>query len=235
MNFPLCKFADVLLDSVKMHFCRKEIKTMKEIRLRGKKIVPEKSPLLIKYSPSEDWLNYWTPKSGNWECDGEWMIGTEPGNKGGILYSKECYEEDVMMSFTVTTQLPATRDLNAVFCSTWDDEADYLGPSYICGLNGWYEHKSGIEKSHCGKDNISSTTQSYKYVPGTQVRMTVGSINGHTFMVVDDEVVTEMIDSKPLTSGHIGFSAYCTILKVKDIEIRKIYWEKLVQKYTPEF
>jgi hypothetical protein len=54
-------------------------------------------------------------------------------------------------------------------------------------------------------------------------------------MVVDDEIVTEMMDSKPLTEGHIGFSAYCTILKIKEIEIRKIYWEKFPQKYTPEF
>ncbi len=61
---------------------------MKEIRLIGKKIVIEKAPLLLQYSPGADWLNYWTPMSGNWECDGEWLIGKQPGNLGGILFSK---------------------------------------------------------------------------------------------------------------------------------------------------
>ena len=54
-------------------------------------------------------------------------------------------------------------------------------------------------------------------------------------MVVNDVLVTELIDENPLTEGHVGFSAYCTILKIKDIEVRKIDWEKIEQSYTPEF
>ena len=206
---------------------------MKDILLLGKKVIADKSPLILKYSPSEDWLRYWTPKSGHWDCDGEWLIGTEPGNFGGILFSKERFEENVMMSFTVKAQLPATRDLNAVFCANWDDETDYLGESYVCGLNGWYEHKSGIERN--GSSNLYATTSLYKYTPGTEVRMTIGAIDGHTFMVVDDVLVAELIDPQPLKGGHMGFSAYCTVLNIKDIEIRKIYWEELTQSYDPEF
>ena len=47
--------------------------------------------------------------------------------------------------------------------------------------------------------------------------------------------MTELIDPNPLKGGHVGFSPYCTKLKIRDIEIRKIYWEKRDQAYDPEF
>lgn len=209
---------------------------MKEIRLLGKKVIPDKSPVLLSYSPADDWKDFWTVKSGNWSCDGGYIIGDEPENKGGILFSKEFYNDNVMMTFTGKTVLPATRDLNAVFCARWDDETDYLGTSYVCGLNGWYENKSGIERNEVGCESaLYSTTSLYKYVPGTEVQMTFGAIDGHSFMVVDDVLITELIDPNPIKGGHIGFSAYCTKLMIKDITIRKIYWEEFIQRYEPEY
>ena len=206
---------------------------MDTLRLLGKKVLLSQSELLLQYTPGDDWLDYWTPKNGHWECKDGWLIGTEPGNFGGILFSKERYEDNVMFSFTVKAALPATRDLNAVFCANWDDTTDYLGESYVCGLNGWYEHKSGIERN--GSSNLYSTTSLYHYQPGTEVRMLVGAIDGHSFMVVDDVLVTELVDPQPIKGGHVGFSAYCTKLMIKDIEIRKIAWEDFPQTYIPEF
>ncbi|MBR2916364.1 MAG: hypothetical protein IKC07_02020 [Clostridia bacterium] len=209
---------------------------MNEIKLLGKKVIIDKSPILLKYSPSDDWKDYWDVKSGNWSVEDGWLIGDEPGNKGGILFSKEFYEDNVMMTFSVKTALPATRDLNAVFCAHWDEETDYLGTSYVCGLNGWYENKSGIERNEVGCESaLYSTTTLYKYEPGTLVRMTFGAIDGQCFMVVDDTLITELIDPNPIKGGHIGFSAYCTKLMIKDIEIRKIHWEKFIQTYKPEY
>ncbi len=206
---------------------------MKDIMLLGKKVLYSQSPILLKYTPDEDWLKYWNPRGGNWRCEGGYLIGEERGNKGGILLSRERFEDNVMLTFTVSTVLPATRDLNAVYCANWDEETDYLGDSYVCGLNGWYEHKSGIERNL--GSNIYTTTSLYKYTPGTEVRMTAGAIDGHNFMVVDDVLVSELIDPMPIKGGHVGFSPYCTKLKIKDIEIRKICFENLVQEYEPEF
>lgn len=214
---------------------------MKDILLLGKKILSDQSPILLDYQPGEDWQDYWLPKSGKWYLQDGYIIGEEPGNFGGILLSKENFTEDVMFSFTIGTVLPATRDVNAVFCGRWNEETDYIGASYVCGLNGWYEHKSGIEKivdsSKEGGDQrgVYSTTAAYQYVPGSEVRMTAGSIQGHTFMVVDDVLVTELIDPDPLLDGQVGFSAYCTKLKIKDIQVRKIIWEEFPQQYEPEF
>lgn len=205
---------------------------MKNIHLLGKKIIIDKSPVLLDYKPDTDWEKYWSVKSGNWHYEDGFIIGDEPENKGGILFSKEFYEDNVMLTCIGKTVLPATNDLNAVFCSHWDEETDYLGTSYVCGLNGWYENKCGIERNEVGCESLLySTTSAFRYEPGTEIEMTFGAIDGHCFLVVDDLLVTELIDPNPIKGGHIGFSAYCTKIALKDIKIRKICWEEFVQSY----
>ncbi|MBQ8657847.1 MAG: hypothetical protein IJ506_01820 [Clostridia bacterium] len=112
-----------------------------------------------------------------------------------------------------------------------------MGDSYVCGLNGWYENKVGVERNVAGGGcAFCSLTGTYKYEPGKEIKMTAGAINGHIFMVVDDELVSKPIEYKDyLTSGHVGFSPYCTMLKIKDIEIREIYWEECNEYYELEF
>ena len=209
---------------------------MENILLLGKEILMDESKVLLRYNPGEDWLDYWMPKSGKWHCADGCLYGEEPGNIGGILLTKEFFPQNVLMSFTVSAVLPATRDLNAVFCSRWNDQTNNLGLSYVCGLNGWYEHKSGLEKQvDDGSVTLYSTTSLYHYTPGTEVRMTVGAIDGHSFMIADDVLISEMWDPDPIIGGHIGFSAYCTKLRIRDIEIREIAWKPRKQLYDPEF
>ena len=133
--------------------------------------------------------------------------------------------------------MPATRDVNAVFCAGWDDELNDLGDAYVCGVGGWYDNKAGLERNvKNGECSFRSLTGAYKYKAGKEIRLTCGAIDGHLFMVIDDELVAEYIETaKPLTSGHIGFSPYCTILKIKDIEIKEIYYETVEEGYKTEF
>ncbi len=208
---------------------------MTDFHLIGKKIVANQSNVLFQYQPGPDWRSYWVPKGGEWECRDGWLYGTESGNKGGIMLSREYFKQNVMLSFTVASVLPATRDLNAVFCAHWDEETDYLGDSYVAGLNGWYAGKSGMERNP-PKSNFYATTTLYRYEPGTEVRITTGAIDGHCFLFVDNVLVCEVFDPDPIQDGgYVGFSPYCTKLKIKDIEIREIYYEKLQQSYKPEF
>ena len=146
---------------------------MKDILLLGKKILADKSPVIFSYSPDETWEKYWEVMTGEWTQENGYLIGAERGNFGGILMTRERFEDDVMFSFTIGTVLPATRDVNAVFCANWNDSHDYLGESYVCGLNGWYEHKCGIERNFGTGfgTNLYSTTSNYTYVPGSEVRM----------------------------------------------------------------
>ena len=205
-----------------------------EILLLNKKILVDRSPVLLSYQPDGDWQKVWDAKGGKWYCEDGWLIGAEPENKGGILLSKQRFEKDVMFSFTMASVLPATRDLNAVYCVTWDEEVNYLKKGYICGLNGWYENKSGIERFP--EDELRSLTPLYHYTPGTEVRITAGAIRGHNFLMVDGVLIQELVDNMdPISGGHVGFSPYSTVLKIKDIEVREICWEERLQQYEPEF
>ena len=206
---------------------------MKDIKLAGKKVLFDKSPILFSYTPDENWQDFFEVKSGNWYYSDGAIIGEENTNKGGILFTKESYDKDVMLCFTGSTVLPATRDLNAVWAAHWDKERDYLGESYVCGLNGWWENKAGIERNL--GNGLYTATSAFKYIPGTEVQMVCGSINGHCFMVVDDVLVSEVMDPNPISGGHVGFSAYCTKLRITNIEVREICWETFKQRYEPEF
>ncbi|MBE6589816.1 MAG: hypothetical protein E7643_06515 [Ruminococcaceae bacterium] len=204
---------------------------MNEIHLIGKKLLVDKCPILMDCQPDENWQKYWQVMGGEWKEEDGWLIGAEKGNLGGILFSRESYDCDVVFSFTMKTVLPATRDLNALFCAHWEN--GYLGNAYVVGLNGWWEHKSGIERSP--ETGLRSLTGAYHYTPGTEVRMTTGIIKGHSFLCVDDEIVAELIDPNYISGGHVGFSPYCTKLAIKDIQVRRAVWEEFIQSYEPEF
>lgn len=204
-----------------------------EILLLGKKIFWDRSEILMDYQPDAHWQDLWDAKLGHWECKDGYLIGSEPGNFGGILLSKEYFSDNVMMRFKMSTLLPATRDLNAVFCTTWDDSVNYLKKSYVVGLNGWYDNKSGIERFP--EEELRCLTSLYHYTPGTEVEILTGAIDGHCFLFADGVLVQELIDSDPIRGGHIGFSPYSTALKIRDIQVRKICWEKREQIYEPEF
>ena len=120
---------------------------MEKLRLLGKLVKLEDCPVIFRGSTDADWQGDWQVMAGQWYAEDGWLIGGERGNQGGILFSKESFDCDIIFSFTVKTVLPATRDLNGVFCAHWDEEINYLGNAYVFGINGWYEHKSGIERS----------------------------------------------------------------------------------------
>ncbi len=204
-----------------------------EILLLGKKILWNQSEILMDYQPDEHWQELWDAKLGHWECKDGYLIGSEPGNFGGILLSKHCFPDNVMMRFSMSTVLPATRDLNAVFCTTWDDSVNYLKKSYVVGLNGWYENKSGIERFP--EEELRCLTSLYHYTPGTEVDILTGAIDGHCFLFADGVLIQELIDSDPIWGGHVGFSPYSTALKIRNIQVRKICWEAREQFYEPEF
>ena len=212
---------------------------MKDIKLVEKRIIADKCKTLLKYSPDENFTDIFEIKAGEWCYKDGYLIGKETGNKGGILYTKQVFDKPVMISFTAASVPPATRDVNAVFCASWDDEKDDLGDSYVCGVGGWYDNRAGIERNVKGKNGVCSfrsLTGAYKYRAGKEIRLTCGAINGHLFMVIDDELIAEYAETaEPLTTGHIGFSPYCTVLKIKDIEIKEIYYEDVTEGYLPEF
>lgn len=206
---------------------------MENLLLLGKSILFDASPVLLHSLPDENWTEIWQPKGGQWYFENGWLHGLERNNRGGILLSKQSFDQDVMLCFTAASVLPATRDLNGLYCAQWDEQADYLRSGYIAGLNGWYDGKSGIESFP--ENGLNATTPLYRYEPGSEVRICMGSVDGHNFLSVDGTLIAELIDPHPYRTGHVGFSPYCTHFKIRDIEVLKIVWEKRIQSYEPEF
>ena len=204
-----------------------------ELHLLNKLVKLEECPVIFKSDPSESFLDDWMVMDGEWHYDNGWLIGSERRNRGGILFTKQRFEGDVIFSFTAKTVAPATRDVNALFCAEWDTTKNRLGNAYVVGLNGWYDDKSGIERNP--ETLVRALTGAYKYVPGSEVRIVTGIIKGHSFLYADGVLVQELIDPDYITGGHIGFSPYCTKLAVKDMVIRKAEYTHLDQSYEPEF
>ena len=194
---------------------------MKDIKLVNKRILIDKSKIIYDKNLDETWRDDWLVMAGEWTCEDGCLIGVERGNKGGVLFYKEEFDgKNVMLTCRISSVLPATRDVNGIFCAGWDEKTDYLSDYYVCGLNGWYDNKAGIEGCKAGVgDFCGMSATSYRYEPGKEIEFTFGAVDGHCFMVVDDMLVAEHLDGiLKLRKGHIGFSPYCTILKIRDIK-----------------
>ena len=206
---------------------------MKELKLLGKIIDLDECPVLLSCSPSDGWQEQWQVMDGEWEKCGEWLVGTERGNSGGILLSRTRFDQDVVFSYTSKTILPASRDINCLFCAEWDTDKDELKTSYITGINGWYEGKSGLERHP--EDQIKAINGLYTYEPGKEIRVTCGSVQGHAFLYIDGALICELVDPDGLTGGRVGFSPFCTRMAVKDIEVRAAKFRPRIHEYAPEF
>ena len=210
-----------------------------DIFLLGKQIKFDESEILYQFDVDEmikrkeNLTDYFQVMAGNWSISDGFLVGKEPENKGGIIYTNIPFNGDIIVTTYLKTALPTTRDVNAVWHSKWNKQTDYLGDSYVCGLNGWYEGKAGLER--CGENGFYVGTSLYHYEPGKLVKMQFGSIGSHIFLLVDDKLIMEMDDPHPLTSGYVGISPYCTILEVKSVEVRKVKYQVRNEKYEPEF
>ena len=88
-----------------------------EIHLWGKKVLLDKSPVVFKYQPGEDWLEHWEPKTGEWKCEDGYLIGAERKSTAALLISKREYGDAMMLSFTVQAIPPRNaRPQRVLFC-----------------------------------------------------------------------------------------------------------------------
>lgn len=174
-------------------------------------------------------------KGGKWWVEEGALLGDNKENAPAIILSKKNYTGDIMLDFEAATILPCTHDINAMIQLTWDEENDIRGLSYVAGIQGWWNGKTGIEKSPEYKLNVM--TPLFQFVPGQKYRIQFGSIKGHIFIIVDGKLILEIMDPEPIDNecgGRIGFEAYCSKIRIENVMIRRIVYQPLEEKYTYE-
>ena len=100
---------------------------MSKIKLVNKIIDIDNSRIIYNKPLDDSWQDDWQVMAGEWSVQDGCLVGVERGNKGGVLFFKQRFDGiNVMLTCKISTILPATRDVNVIFCAEWDDKADDL-------------------------------------------------------------------------------------------------------------
>lgn len=207
------------------------------LALMKKKIDLENLEILYSRPFSEESLaEDFDIRSGEWEIEDGWLVGRNPGNFPGMVISKADYFGPMMMEFDACTILPCTHDINVMWHGSWREDTNTRHIAYVAGLQGWWDGKVGFEKSPDYKLNVG--TQLFDFEPGRVYHMAVGDIDGHVFVLVDGKLVLEVTDPDPIDGnkyGRIGFEAYCSQIKFKNLCVKKLTYTPDPKEYVPEF
>lgn len=208
------------------------------IQLMCLKLFPEEMEILYNRPFSEEMLREdFEIKDGKWYVDEDgWLIGENPNNSAAMIISRGEYFGDVLLEFDAATVLPATRDINVSWHMSWNEEKNSRGEAYVMGLQGWYDGYVGFEKSPDYRFVVN--TKLLDFVPGRTYHITMGNIGRRLFIAVDGRLALEIRDPDPLDlmkHGRMGFEAFCTRVKYKNLCIRRAVGIDSYTPYQPEF
>jgi len=210
---------------------------IKKIELMKKQILIDSSEVLYnKPLNQEEFVREWTVHQSKWTVKDGWLCGENRGNWPGMAILKQEFPGNVLVEFEAQTVLPSSHDINVMWNGEWLQETDQRGTAYVAGLQGWWTGKVGIEKSNDYKFMVG--TPLFGFIPGKRYRIQAGSIDGHCFILADDELLLEAMDPDPIDNRKftkIGFEAYCSKIKMRNIVIRQIHWEPVTMQYDPDF
>ena len=141
-----------------------------------------------------------------------------------------------MLEVTVKMVAPSTHDINIMINGSWDLEKDQRDIAYVTGIEAFWHGNVGFEKSPEYK--LTAATQLLEFDPEKEYKMQFGNIDGKIFVLVDGKLCLEITDPDPIDTskyGKIGFEAYSSWWKFKDVKVKKLKYEKITEKYVPEF
>ena len=104
------------------------------------------------------------------------------------------------------------------------------------GLQGWYDGYVGFEKSPDYR--LVANTKLLNFEPGRTYHITVGNVGNRCFIAVDGVLALEVRDPDPLDlnkHGRMGFEAFCTRVRYKNLCIRRLVAHNTYVPYQPEF
>lgn len=210
---------------------------MNTILLMKKRILLDSSKILYGKPVSEkSFREEWTIHHSKWEVKDGWLEGENPGNWPGMTVLKQDFPGNVLVEFEAQTILPSSHDINVMWNGEWLPKTDQRGLAYVAGLQGWWTGKVGIEKSNEYKFMLG--TPLYNFEPGKIYKIQAGSIDGHCFILADGKLLLEGMDPNPIDNQKytkVGFEAYCSKIRIRNIVIRQISWEAVDMKYEVDF
>jgi hypothetical protein len=210
---------------------------MNTISLMKKRILLDSSKVLFDQPLNqEDFSASWTVYHSKWKVTDGWLEGENPGNWPGMAVLKQDFPGNVLVEFEAQTILPSSHDINVMWNGEWLPATDQRGIAYVAGLQGWWTGKVGIEKSNDYKFMVG--TPLYDFKPGKIYKIQAGSIDGHCFILADGKLLLEAMDPNPIDNQKytkIGFEAYCSKIRVRNIKIMQIFWEPVDMKYEVDF
>lgn len=177
-----------------------------------------------------------TVKSGEWYTDNGWVVGKNPEMAPGMIISNKDFFGNIMVEITAKMVGPSTHDINVMINGEWDEEKDCRGNAYVAGVEAFWHGNVGFEKSPEYK--LTAATHLFNFDPQKEYNFKMGNISGKIFVLVDDTLCLEVTDPEPLDEnkfGKIGFEAYSSWWKFKNLKIYKLKYEKINEYYNSEF
>ena len=208
------------------------------IMIAGKNLLLDESEVLYEQSEytMEKLLEAFDIKSGEWYVEDGWVVGKNPQMNPGMIVSKKDYYGDVLLELRAKMVAPSTHDINVMINGEWNLEKDKRGVAYVTGLEAFWHGCIGFEKSPEYK--LVVATGMLEFDPEKEYVLQFGNANGTLFTVVDGKLGLMIQDPDPIDSskyGKIGFEAFSSWWKFKDVKVKKLKYESPGEKYNPEF
>ena len=175
-------------------------------------------------------------KSGQWYTENGWVVGRNPQMCPGMIVSREDFFGNVMVQITAIMVGPATHDINVMINGRWDEEIDRRAEAYVAGVEAFWHGNVGFEKSPEYK--LTAATPLFDFHPEKEYDFKMGSVDGKIFVMVDDQLCLEVSDPDPLDVtkfGKIGFEAYSSWWKFKNLKVYQLSYQKVNEYYNAEF
>lgn len=192
--------------------------------------------LAIPEFTKESFEENFVVKTAQWYVEDGWLVGKNPDMCPGMVVSKADFDGNIMLSATVKMMLPSTHDVNFMIHGEWIDETNSRGNAYVAGLEAFWHGNVGFEKSP--KYKLNAATRLLSFDPEREYEFCLGNIKGKVFVLVDGVPCLEVNDPEPLDTekyGKIGFEAFSSWIKVKNVKVVLLKVEKRQEYYNKEF
>ena len=203
-----------------------------------KRIYPEDLEVLLDATDLDEAFlsEHFEIKGGKWYLEDGWLVGENRECTADMIVTRGKFTGDIIVEFDAATVLPSTRDINVTIHGSWNEETNSRGVGYVFGLEGFWEGYVGFERSP--DYNFLVLTDLLKFTPGETYHITVGNMSSTFFLFVNGRLAFQITDPHPYdvnVHGLVGFEAFCTRVKYKNIKIKRLVTVDDWKTYQPEF